>query len=1139
MAELGHKIILLEDNNTVYMQSQLPLGRFVTVQNCDLGIGKLVELDESKAKVEWFTSISQHTSQPDIREYDRELVRRARPPKQTRCYLADEFESSWQMGRIQEISPSQSGTGVEYEVHLPNKGGGYYPEGRVFVRCSGPPVDSTETLTHHHQETPFFHYYRSRFLDSIIQQRATAHGLTGLVSSRIQLYPHQIEVVRRVLEDPVQRYLLADEVGLGKTIEAGAILRQAWLDDPSSRALVIVPRELEAQWRLELEDRFALDTEGEFVTLCVTDRIQEYTFDEAYDIVVIDEAHHVAAASRQPYKVFLWETCRRLAHSAPRLLLLSATPALRHEQDFLAMLHLLEKETYRLDGIDAFERRVRERQRIGRLLLLFREGMSRSPLRRCLGELRELFDGDEWGLSRVETLQDYCDAQVLDREQADLIIRELRVHICETYRLYRRMLRSSRESVSSISSNVVSPRATKYDDPPVIEEWGFDERLSTLSRLLDEWRTNATGVVWLAEESDRESIMGELIRVFMILLESSGTWLEVLATVIKCRLAGGNGTIQYDQVLGQETAGTLASVPLIQDEDVILRAMLSELSRDSEEGDQFDTLIDVISRHQSHATIGSKCVVFTSHTMVGHEITRRLSRALGSKRVVSHLRSDSLESLRAGFETFRDSDRPMILVCDQSGEEGLNLQFADLLIHFDLLWAPNRIEQRIGRFDRVGRSEEVPQRVFVALGDGDDDISLHDVWFRLLKNGFRVFSQSIADLQFFIDKAMPKLREKAFMEGAQGLANQLVDLEKDIAEERRLLREQTTLDEIEAFDRDYVDFRTLLAGYDIEEKAIQNALDGWAKDILRMKRLFPVGAERYSSPATPLRQQLVRYEATEFTLVPTDWARRLNSSQSGFGAFSRRIACAVADTAVLRIGHPFVDSLTEYIAWDDRGKSFACWRCISGANLDHDCIFFQLDYIVEADVDPVGQILHSGQSIGKAVHALSRKADGWFPPQRWIIFVDQDMQIVENPEMLEILNKPFPESREDERAYNLNLERQWALDEIISPDRWTELCRKVRQFSEQIIRTDRAFMAHCQESAERAKHELERRMEQLRRGLVYGTEVGIEANTIGSIDSFIKEERQLYEALIRGIEQPSVRLDAVGAIVISNRDPFR
>ena len=91
---------------------------------------------------------------------------------------------------------------------------------------------------------------------SLLSQRAASMGMSAMPSSAVELEAHQIEVVRRILQDPVQRYLLADEVGLGKTIEAGVLIRQVILDAAEDAlVLVIVPGPLVPQWRSELETK--------------------------------------------------------------------------------------------------------------------------------------------------------------------------------------------------------------------------------------------------------------------------------------------------------------------------------------------------------------------------------------------------------------------------------------------------------------------------------------------------------------------------------------------------------------------------------------------------------------------------------------------------------------------------------------------------------------------------------------------------------------------------------------------------------------------------------------------------------------------------------------------------------------------
>ena len=94
----------------------------------------------------------------------------------------------------------------------------------------------------------------------MVQQAASATA-SGLASASVRLLPHQLHVVRRLREDPIQRYLLADEVGLGKTIEAGAVLRQLITDAPASRVAVVAPTTLLSQWERELYEKFDIDSD--------------------------------------------------------------------------------------------------------------------------------------------------------------------------------------------------------------------------------------------------------------------------------------------------------------------------------------------------------------------------------------------------------------------------------------------------------------------------------------------------------------------------------------------------------------------------------------------------------------------------------------------------------------------------------------------------------------------------------------------------------------------------------------------------------------------------------------------------------------------------------------------------------------
>ncbi len=224
------------------------------------------------------------------------------------------------------------------------------------------------------------------------------HGLSGAMSAAVNLHPHQIGVARRVLSDPVQRYLLADEVGLGKTIEAGFVIRQRLIDAPA----IGNPRSGSPRIGLAMEA-------GAGKQVC-TQRslhgaVEIASFDEERslrrvltpDLVVIDEAHRIAAgfSSQVGELSQRYEAVRELAHQVPRLLLLSATPALHHEEDLLAMLHLLDPDTYQLEDLEAFQARVGDREQIGELFLAIRPGAPEFLIKSRLPDLVKAFRQDK------------------------------------------------------------------------------------------------------------------------------------------------------------------------------------------------------------------------------------------------------------------------------------------------------------------------------------------------------------------------------------------------------------------------------------------------------------------------------------------------------------------------------------------------------------------------------------------------------------------------------------------------------------------------------------------------------------------------------------------------------------------------
>ena len=330
-------------------------------QYASLGIGKLIARKGSICSVEYFDA---PTAEPIIHQIEIGSIQRVTLAGQTRLYHFDEAMGTWEIGRLLDDH------GDSQLVQFPNGKAKHLKVEAVFVRWARAIEDPTPFLANRINESPRFSDGRSAFVRSQTRQRAASMGMSALLASAIELEAHQVEVVRRILQDPVQRYMLADEVGLGKTIEAGVIIRQCILDTQQKcKILVIAPAALVDQWRRELANKFflgrCLDQSLHIVALDDYDRIRALL--PGATMLVVDEAQHLTG-QKTGMGDRIYADIAAASRSIDRVLLLSATPALHNERGFLEMLHLLDPTVYRLDGEESFRRKVESRQALAEIV---------------------------------------------------------------------------------------------------------------------------------------------------------------------------------------------------------------------------------------------------------------------------------------------------------------------------------------------------------------------------------------------------------------------------------------------------------------------------------------------------------------------------------------------------------------------------------------------------------------------------------------------------------------------------------------------------------------------------------------------------------------------------------------------------
>ncbi|MGO9830174.1 MAG: SNF2-related protein [Myxococcaceae bacterium] len=498
--------------------------------------------------------------------------------------------------------------------------------------------------------------------------RGAERVVPTLSEARVDLHPHQVEAAAFALDSLARGgCLLADEVGLGKTIEAGIVLAQL-LAEGKGRILVLTPATLRAQWQAELLEKFDVDAvvvdgRADRGTANVFDRpypvISSLPFAAArpealaalaWDVVVIDEAHRLRNAHRPGHKT--GRALRAALAGRPKLLL-TATPLQNTLLELFGLLSLLDEEL--LGPEHAFRSRY---------------------------------------------------APAADGALPDVASAELKERLLPA--VHRTLRRQVREYVRFTNRHSVVE-----DFAPTPEEEALYQKVSEYLR-----RQDAAAI-----EPGQRTL---LLLVYRKLLASStfaiAPTLRTLAEALRRRLKAAAATAEAG-LEAEDLRGFQEEVEA-WDEDASGRPVVSAkaLEKEALELEQYALAAERIVVNAKGEALKralarifgvargqgwpEKAVVFTESRRTQAYLAELLAKG-GFAGKLSLLSGDAgtPEQRAALVEEFRS--RTQILISTEAGAEGLNLQFCNLVVNYDLPWNPQRIEQRIGRCHRYGQQRDV------------------------------------------------------------------------------------------------------------------------------------------------------------------------------------------------------------------------------------------------------------------------------------------------------------------------------------------------------------------------------------------------------------------------------------------------
>ena len=469
-------------------------------------------------------------------------------------------------------------------------------------------------------------------------------------STKIRIFPHQIDEVTHILDR--SRVMVADEVGLGKTITAALVASELKARGLAKKLLFVVPKALVFKWKYELEQRFELMADildsnyvrlnpepfnkDEFCYVSSMDYLKQdhvlKLLDNAnFDVVVVDEAHKFALGTER------LELGRHLAEKSNCMLFLTATPHNGDDEDYLERMKLL-------------------------------------------------------------------DPYVMDVKSA--------THI---------LIRNMKEDVVDLDGKEVFPGRKSETCPITLTH----EELK-IHRMVDEYIAKRLEDARDRKEYNAVKFLGNILRkrassslkalrlTLERRLEKLGEAVEPERAIRRMREAEEEHDEEQYEESEESIIGLTASKVETEKNEII--QLLEEIDKLDGKDSKLDYLLNFMIKTIKKGDPKAKIVVFSEYRDTVDYLFEKLSKSYKVEKIYGIM---SLEERQKALDVFRDPEGAEIMVCTDAAGEGIDMQFANIEINYDLPWNPNRLEQRMGRIHRIGQTKPVYYYNFVLSGTID------------------------------------------------------------------------------------------------------------------------------------------------------------------------------------------------------------------------------------------------------------------------------------------------------------------------------------------------------------------------------------------------------------------------------------
>ena len=600
--------------------------------------------------------------------------------------------------------------------------------------------------------------------------------ISSLKASKTIFKPYQFKPLLKFLNSDNKRILIADEVGLGKTIEAGHIMLELKARGEFKNALVVCPMALKAKWATELNDKFGLD----FINIDDIDQlIHELRYHTGYvkavvnyeklnnkklqtfieerqikfSMIVCDESHRLRNANTQLYR-----NANKIIELGDGVVFMSATPIMLNERNLFNQLQLLAPDVYVRDQYEVFLNNVK----------------LNTPFVEAISQLNK---GVSWKTIKNQLISAKADTMTFVNKVP--IPSEVKIDkYFSEYPIYQEIkkeldMEESKELKARIQYNLAE--------------------MSPMTNIFSRTRKSDVSKDWSQAERNTLSMRVDL----------SSTEKTFFDSAIEKYVSDKGGVVEYDEY-GRPQNGALGLVTLKRQLASSLWATISS-NADLDSGvdkykDYEDSKVEALLKILSDvfSSGAKKIIIFAIFKKTIKYLNMRLKKA-GYNPVMIY--GDSKINKYEVLNQFQNDDSIDVLLSSEVGSEGLDMQFCNTLVNYDLPWNPMVVEQRIGRIDRFGQESPKVNIYNIVVVD-----TIVEVIFARLLERIGIFRQSIGDLEAILDKEIEQGGKKISIKDAlKSIQNDYYSdkLTKEEAErkkekiEQAIENEKKTLEELE------------------------------------------------------------------------------------------------------------------------------------------------------------------------------------------------------------------------------------------------------------------------------------------------------------------------------------------------------